>query len=156
MDSTTATVAQVNMSGGTLTLSGNYVVGLSGSGTALQSGGALTASSLQLGPYAGTSGSFTFSGASSTMALSQLYVGVRGNGSFLMGNGTATLSSQFILGYFDTATNASFIQNGERSPPPPRSSAWTAARASSKRRALTRSPGPYTWATAQVARVATR
>lgn len=112
VDSTTATVAQVSMSGGTLTLSGNYLVGVSGSGTAVQSGGALTATALQIGPYAGSTGAFTFSGASSTMALSQLYVGVRGNGSFLMGNGTATLSSQLIVGYFDTATSASFVQNG--------------------------------------------
>lgn len=112
VDSTTATVAQVNMGGGTLTLSGTYLLGVSGSGTATQSGGALTASSLQLGPYAGSSGNFTFSGASSTMALSQLYVGVRGNGSFLMGSGTATVSSQLIVGYFDTSTSASFVQNG--------------------------------------------
>ncbi len=112
VDSTTGTLAQVNMSGGTLTLSGVYMVGVSGSGTAAQSGGALTGSSLQIGPYAGSSGSFTFSGASSTMALSQLYVGLRGNGSFLVGNGTATLSSQLVVGYFDTSTSASFVQNG--------------------------------------------
>jgi len=112
VDSTTATVAQVSMSGGSLTLSGNYMVGVSGNGVALQNGGALTASALQIAPYADSTGSFTFSGASSTMALTQLYVGVRGNGSFIMGTGTATLSSQFIIGYFSTSTNASFVQNG--------------------------------------------
>ena len=112
VDSTTSTLAQVSMSGGTLTLSGTYMVGVSGNGTGVQSGGALTASALQLGPYAGSGGSFTFSGASSTMALSQLYVGVRGDGSFIMGNGTATLSSQLIVGYFSTSANASFVQNG--------------------------------------------
>ena len=112
VDSTTATTAQVSMSGGSLTLSGNYLVGVSGNGVGMQSGGALTAAALQIGPYADSSGSFTFSGASSTMALPQLYVGVRGNGSFLMGNGTATLSSQLIVGYFDTSTSASFVQNG--------------------------------------------
>lgn len=112
VDSTTSTLAQVGMSGGSLSLTGTYMVGVSGSGTAYQSGGALTASGLQIGPYAGSTGAFTFSGASSTMALSQLYVGVRGNGSFVMGNGTATLSSQLIVGYFETAASASFVQNG--------------------------------------------
>jgi len=112
VDSTTGTVAQVNMSGGALTLTGAYMVGVSGSGVGAQSGGALTASSLQIGPYAGSTGSFTFGGASSTMALSQLYVGLRGNGSFIMGNtATVNLSSQLVVGYFDTATNASFTQN---------------------------------------------
>jgi len=112
VDSTTGTLAQVNMSGGSLTLTANYLVGFAGNGVALQSGGALTASALQIGPYAGSSGSFTLSNSTSTMTLSQLYVGVRGNGSFVMGNGTATLSSQLIVGYFDTSTSASFVQNG--------------------------------------------
>ena len=112
VDSTIGTLAQVNMSGGTLTLSGAYLVGVSGSGVASQSGGALSAVSLQVGPYAGSTGSFTFSGASSTMNLTQLYVGLRGNGSFIMGNGTVTLSSQLVAGYFDTATSAGMVQNG--------------------------------------------
>lgn len=115
VDSTTGTLAQVNMGGGTLTLTGTYMVGVSGIGAAAQSGGTLTASSLQIGPYAGSTGSFTFNGtgSASSMALGQLYVGLRGNGSFLMGSGaTATVSSQLVVGYFDTSTSASFVQNG--------------------------------------------
>lgn len=112
VDSTTGTLAQVLMSGGTLGLSGNYMVGVSGSGTASQTGGALTAASLQLGPYAGSSGSFTLSGSASTQSLAQLYVGLRGDGSFLMGSGGITLSSQLVVGYFDTVSNASLVQNG--------------------------------------------
>lgn len=112
VDSTTGTLAQVSISGGSLTLSGTYMVGIAGNGTAFQSGGALTATSLQVGPYEGSSGSYTFSGSSSTMALSQLYVGVRGDGSFVIGSGTATLSSQLIVGYFSTSAHATMVQNG--------------------------------------------
>lgn len=112
VDSTSGTLAQISMSGGTLTLSSTYLVGLSGTGVGSQSGGTLTASSLQLGPYAGSTGNFTFSGASSAMNLAQLYVGLRGNGSLTMGSGTVSLSSQLIVGYFDTASSASVVQNG--------------------------------------------
>lgn len=112
VDSTSGTLAQISMSGGTLTLSGAYMVGVSGSGLGSHSGGTLTATSLQVGPYAGSSGTFTFSGASSAMNLSQLYVGLRGDGSLTLGSGAVTLSSQLVVGYFDTSANARIVQNG--------------------------------------------
>lgn len=112
VDSTTGTPAQISMSGGTLTLGSYYYVGISGSGVATQTGGTLTVPDLFLAPYAGSSGSFTFSGASSAMNLSRLYVGTRGSGSFIMGSGAITVSSQLIVGYFDTVASATVVQNG--------------------------------------------
>lgn len=112
VDSTSGVLAQINVLGGSLTLGGSYKVGFSGNGVASQTGGTLSAADLQIGPYAGSSGSYTFSGAATAMSVNQLFVGLRGNGSLVMSSGTATVGSNLIVGYFDTAASASVLQTG--------------------------------------------
>ena len=101
ISSTGATTTTLQQTGGDLSVSGLTSVGVTGTGNAIQTGGASTFKTLDIGATTGISGHYELSGTAS-MTTSITTIGNRGTGTFTQSAGSNTVGTVLYIGNYNS------------------------------------------------------
>ncbi len=110
-----AVTGTYNLSGGILSVTGSEIIGNSGTGAFIQSGGTNTTAALTLGDQSGASGSYTLGPGGSLAVGGDEYIGNFGSGAFTQTGGTNTTTGTLILGNNSGPTGTYNLSGGSLS-----------------------------------------